>query len=269
MRSTRAFSLLLLFPLGACEAPTRATQTAEPMPKQPSAPPAALAPDSETTPAAPEADPYAPTYGEPVEFEALYVVSPVAGSKRLQGGSLELDDGESWIVSYRPIRSQLQYVDRRVTVRGRPYWNSPMVQSVGGTHFEVESMELAPGESPYDPLPTELPAPPQVRTLEELRARLGRWRWCHAIGTLVSLRDDPDTTYWHSGELRLADGTPLPLIHIPTRDETFEALLGQEVTILARLIGDGTDTPFQLSAATVCPGVVERCRMSLDNTRDR
>lgn len=106
---------------------------------------------------------------------ARCVIDPVPGGKRLQAVSLVFDDGSSWIAAYRPDPRFWPFADKRVVFTGRPYVNPPHVQSVGGTHVEVKSIELAPGETAYAPAPERLPAPPTVKTLAELKARAGRW----------------------------------------------------------------------------------------------
>ena len=209
-----------------------------------------------------------PLYGDETELEALFVIDPVAGSKRLQPETLVLETGERWIVAYRPIRSHFRFADKRVVVRGRPYWNPGHVQSVTATHFEVESIELALGETPHDPPPAELPAPPQVRARSELEARLGHGLWVHCVGVVSSLRpSEEDDTLWLEGTFVLADGAEVPLRRISKSRQAFVELVGATSTILARIVG-AEASQLQLSPATICAGVVDRCQMTLDNTRD-
>ncbi len=219
-------------------------------------------------PSSPEepVDPDAPIYEEPVTREARFVIEPVSGGKRLQAGSLVFDDGEEWIVSYRPLRRHLKFSDKRVKVHGRAYHSPPHVQSVMATHFEIETIELAPGETPYDPEPTELPAPPQVRAAADLKDRSDRW--VHCVGTLASV-DPPtdDSPYWQNGKLTFEDGGEVPLIGIP-KSEAREAPVGEVVTVLGKVLGGREGRAIELAARRICPGVVERCRMTMDNLRD-
>lgn len=223
--------------------------------------------------AAPPAPPidepsYEPIFGEPVQREALYVVAPFAAGKQLQAVELQFDDGTSWIRSYRPVQDELQYVDKRVVVRGRPYENSPYVQSVGGTHFELEHIELAEGETARDPIPTVLPAPPPVRTATEAEARVGRW--AHVLGTLTSSTPDGDGT-WHEGVLTLADETEIRFMFSTLHslghpaEATLDEVVGAEVTVLGQL--SHGDEGLRLGATQVCLGEVERCHMTLDSAR--
>ena len=208
-------------------------------------------------------DPFAPTYGAEVEREALYLIDPVAGSKRLQAVSLHFDEGEPWILHYRPMRGELQYADKRVTVRGRPYTNSPLVQSVMGTHFEMASIALAPGETPWDPVPTEIPAPAQVRTAAELEARSGLW--AHCVGHLTRYGPLPGDSFWSTGSFTLEDGTAVDLPQLST-DTAFGDLVGKQATVLGRVSKEGGR--LVLHARKICAGTVGRCHMTVDNFRD-
>jgi len=202
---------------------------------------------------------YSPTMGEPVEFEARYVVSPVAGGKDLQAAYLLRDDGESWIRSYRPVAEELRFADKRVVVRGRPYVNSPYVQSVGGTHFELESIALAPGETPWEPEPTRIPSPPWVADQGALAAR--EHLWAQVVGALESLKEPhPDRPWWGQGTLRLADRTAVLLRAIPW-EEGAPAVVGAEVTALGRVVApEEPGAPWSLEGPLrLCAGRVERC----------
>jgi len=195
---------------------------------------------------------YEPTFGEPVELDARYVVMPFAGGKHLQAVELQLEGGETWVRSYRPIPEEFAYVDKRVTVTGRPYTNSPYVQSVGGTHFELETIRLADGETAWDPVPSELPAPAQVRTSSEAQARIGLW--AHAVGTLAEVSPQD---HGHRGRLTLADGTE---IGFWTLEES--SLVGSTVTVLGQL---REEDGLQMGATQICAGEVEACNMTLDS----
>ena len=128
---------------------------------------------------------YKPEYQERVEVSTRYIISPIRGGKRLQGVYLRLDSGEVWIRSYRPIPEEYEFSDKRVVVTGRPYTNSPYVQSVGGVHFELESIRLADGEIPHDPKPLTLLPPPNTASKKEFDEREGRWANCS--GTLLKI----------------------------------------------------------------------------------
>lgn len=205
---------------------------------------------------------YEPRFGEPVEREALYVVDPVAGGKMLQAASLHFDNGEVWIRSYRPVAAELQYADKRVVVTGRPYHNSPFVQSVAGTHFELESIRLAPGETARDPIPERIPAPPSVENRAALEARVGLWAQC--IGTLDSLEaPSDDSPWWGRGTLGLADGSTVVMNSIPYGDGAPQVEQGTTVTALALVLAPEQpgDMPSLGGNLRLCAGRVERCLM--------
>ena len=222
----------------------------DPVPGEPDPTPDVLDPvpgEPEPQPDEPPEDPFAPTFGERVTREAWYRVSPVAGGKRLQAVTLEFDGGEAWIRAYRPLRSELRFVDKRVVIVGRPYWPSPNVQHVAGTHFEVESIELAPGETPWDPEPTLIPPPPFARSADEAKARAGDHAQCR--GEAVD------------GVFHFPDGSSLPMAPLGS---FFDVVLPDgDQTVLAWVDDDGT-----LHARAACPGEAPRCGMSDDNMRD-
>jgi len=212
-----------------------------------SAAPEEVAVPDETVPGIPGPDDYEPTFGERTEFEALYRIAPSPAGKRLQEVLLVRDDGESWIRSYRPVAEEFQYQEKRVAVSGRPYTNSPYVQSVGGTHFELETIALAPGETPYDPLPTDLPPPPLARTADAARALMGWYAVC--VGT-------------REGEsFSFLDGGSLPLG--PHSSYFKPAIIEGEQSLLAWVDMDG-----QLHVRAACSGVEPRCGV-VDGSADR
>lgn len=211
-------------------------------------------------------DPFAPIFGERVRREARFVIDPIMGSKRLQAVSLQFDDGDAWILRYRPRPEDLEWVDKRVVVTGRPYENSPEVQSVMATHFELETLELAPGERPHDPIPTELPSPPMVKTPDELAACVGQW--VQLVGMLIEVGPMPDVSFWQRGRVVLADGTAVevsPLPEAPSVEIGAVAasglLVGRPiVTVLGTVVraADG----LRVQGRTLCLGEEPRCGMS-------
>ena len=255
---TRLFRLALVSAVASCTSAGKDAENSvpEPIPVESAGLPPA---DGGETPTAPPPEPsYEPTFEERVEVTGLYSVSPVRGGKRLQAGSLLVDgESESWILSYRPQPDYFEFVDKRVVVTGRPYTNSPYVQSVGGTHFEVESMKLAPGETPYDPKPVKLPAPPRVRSEAEIEARAGRW--AHVVGRLGVDRAE-DGEIWVDGHLDI-DGTKLRL-PVTGHQSKLRPLDGKQVTLLAHIQKEGTKLTLQVGKA--CPGVVDECEVDRD-----
>ncbi len=180
----------------------------------------------------------APRYGDRVTFDAVYQVAPQPAGKRLQEVVLLRDDGERWIRAYRPVPDEFQYQGRRVRVTGRPYTNPPTVQSVDATHFALDTIEVAPGETPITPAPTTLPPPPLARSAGAARAQAGWYAVC--VGTR---RGD---------DLAFSDGGTLPL-SVPSRALVPPPADGEH-SMLVWVTPDGV-----LDVRTVCPGVMPRC----------
>jgi hypothetical protein len=171
-----------------------------------------------------------PSREEIVQLEGCYEVDPIPGGKRFQGAWLVLDDGTRFVIGYRPIAAHSEFIDKRVVVKGRPYMPGPDTQHIMATHLEIHSIELAPGETPYANPPTEVPAPPLVRTAGELAARCGHW--VRVQGTLESVRKDPDG-YLNIALLRLQDGSPLQAQNV--RLAEWSRYEGKQVTVLSRV----------------------------------
>ncbi|MEE2830492.1 MAG: hypothetical protein VX498_14990 [Myxococcota bacterium] len=207
------------------------------------------------------ANPDGPTYSARVTFEATYVITPKAGGKRLQGTILLRDNGQAWIRSYRPVPEEYRFADRRVVVTGRPYRNSPYVQSVGGTHFEIETIDFAPGETPVQTNPSLLPAPPFIRGLGKVASRGQQWGQCRGqLLRIDPLGEDPNPANQRTALFRFEDGSEIPLYGIPSKEEEWTSLQGQSVTILTYFSPDKNGT-IRAVANGICKGEDERCGM--------
>ncbi len=77
-----------------------------------------------------------------------------------------------------------------------------------------------------------------------------------------------DEAAWLAGTFRLEDGSELPLRQIPKSGQPFAELRGKKSTLLARILAGKGGSSIELLPVTICPGMVDRCRMTLDNTRD-
>jgi hypothetical protein len=88
-----------------------------------------------------------PSYGDPVRLEGRYEVDPIAGGKRFQGAWLVLDDGTRYVIAYRPVPGHFPFLSKRVVIQGRPYMPGRDTQHIQAPHLEVQSIELAPGET--------------------------------------------------------------------------------------------------------------------------
>ena len=197
-----------------------------------------------------DAELFAPSFGQHTEFDAVLVFDPLRAGRNPQATQLLRDDGDSWIVAYRPVTEWLCYADQRVRVRGRPYWPSEHVQHVMATHFEVESLELAPGAVAIDPVPLGVPPPPVLRELGAVQARTGRW--VLAVGTLARLAQVD--TYRSEGEL-LLNGEEIRVVHHGRGAP--EILAGAVATLLGVVTRD--DRGLILSASAICAGENPSC----------
>lgn len=177
-----------------------------------------------------------PRFAPLMTLTARYRIEPTAGGKKLQTVLLVGEDGRLYVRAYRPMPSEYQYADKRVVVAGRPYVNSPYVQSVGGLHFEVQSMALAEGEVARDPIPTQIPAPPLARTADVAAAEDGWYAIC--VGSAA----DGRFTFVDGGSM----GIEKAMGNLPD-------LTGADITMLAAVHG-GSLRPMH-----VCEGVVPRC----------
>jgi hypothetical protein len=221
-----------------------------------------------TLPGCPDDEPGAPdvepTFGSVTECEGRYEVDPIAGGKRFQGAWLILDDGTRYVLSYRPIPAQFAYVDKRVRVTGRPYTPGRDTQHMMAAHFQLDTIELAPGEEPYAEVPVRLPAPPMLHTMDEICKHAGRW--AQIITRLVSLEDDPDT-YFSKANLELEDGTLVVALY--AAEKLWEPYLGNTITVVSRIevqpskaVSNGNKCPAVLTGwYALCRGQVERCGM--------
>ena len=142
--------------------------------------------------------------GQAARVEGRYEVSPVTGSKRLQPVVIVLDDCTRLLRAYRPVPAEFRFLERRVHLYGRAGTSAghdPHVQQVEAPQIlEVERLDLAPGETPVDPVPSELPCPPRASNAAELRARLERW--VRVVGVLERFEELEDESFWGRAHIR-------------------------------------------------------------------
>jgi hypothetical protein len=225
--------------------------------------PETLSPPPESAPASQQA-PGGKLQGDKrsVTFEARFDIDRLAGGKRFQGAMLYLDSGRVLVAGYRPIPRYFQFVDKRVRVTGRHYTPSPDVQHVSGDHFSIEKMQLAEGETPYDPKPTALPTPPTVTRGSELEPRNRRWVQLFAV--LDAGRREKDD-YWCDVVLKLSDGVLVSgSVYYLSFDNRWRPLMGQKVTVIGRVKMEGEQGQRRFSLEgplSVCRGKVPRCGM--------
>jgi hypothetical protein len=237
-----------------------------PLPDQPHA----QAPQAPSGPAIP-APPTADTSGDALDqrgaeaFDAVLEMDRLVGGKALQATYLTRGDVR-YIVSYRKVPEYYQYVGKRVTVTGVSHQNGPNIQSVAGLHFTVQHIALAPGEQPYDPIPTSLPPAPRVDSLAAIKAQGGGWVELH--GVVERWGVDEHNTSRGSLTLRLTDGAITSVsVHGTTAHKRGAALAkGQPATVTAYITDDEAGQP-RLGRSVVCAGDVRGCGINDDTTR--
>ena len=155
------------------------------------------------------------------------------------------------------VPTEYQFADKTVIVKGRPYTNSPMVQSVGGVHFELKEIRLADGETPHVNQTTSLPIPPKVHTLSEIETR--RFLWVHCSGKIYDIKKE---NIGYTAKLNLSDGTPISFrltrssLHKSKLPKDISSWSELEVTVLGRVRSKGN---FDLGLVRICEGIVDSC----------
>ncbi|MAA78208.1 MAG: hypothetical protein CL916_03035 [Deltaproteobacteria bacterium] len=182
-------------------------------------------------------DIYAPIYEAPVDMEVRYIITPIAGGKRLQAVILLLDSGATWIRSYRPIVDEYKFSGKRVRIKGRPYTSSPYVQTVMGRHFEVEEISLASGETPFSTIPKTIPIPPKAFTIQDLEQRVHMW--VHCVGNIQKV--EVESSFEDKATLLLQDGQEVSVFlsknsfQPPEKKTELSQWVGKTVTVLGNI----------------------------------
>lgn len=190
--------------------------------------------------------------GQP--FEGRLEIDPVAGGKRFQGVWLVTDEGDRFLITYRPREKYFPYVDRRVIIDGEEFEPDPRTQHIMADHLRVHSIDVTGGDTPIEPAPDRLPAPPLVDDAGGLLERDGLWTL--ATGVLDSL-EAPGKSTVYGGTLRLADESTLAIGSID--GEQALQYEGDEVTVLGRLHVGEDGKPQINRVLAICPGRAERC----------
>ncbi len=210
---------------------------------------------SDDTPIVPELD-VEPTYGETVTWTATLDMDRFPGGKRFQGVWLHPEGSDrAYVLSYRAGETWFPFVEKKVVVTGRPWWPGRDTQHIGADHFEVTTIDLAEGELPWDPVPTQVPEPPTATSAAAVAER-GLGHWVRVIATLEALEPDPR---WPPAVLRLSDKTALRLEAVRGADA--KPLLGQTVTAMARIGRDERGELVLAAPVAICAGDTARCAM--------
>jgi hypothetical protein len=192
------------------------------------------------------------TYGEPTTVSGRLIIEPIPAGKRFQGTWLDGDGDQKYVLSYRPVPEYFPFVDKRVVVVGRPYYQGSDVQQIMADHFEVESIELAPGEVARSPVPATLPAPPLARTVAELAGREGLW--VQLVGVFAAYQSDEGSEYWGVATIEIEGGTTVPANVSASHVESLKK--GAVVTLVGRVEGP---TWSLTDVRAMCAGQVEGC----------
>jgi hypothetical protein len=236
--------------LGAC-APSGERAAASSTPAEAPGAPSAPEPPTEDPEVKPVNDPETGPEGEAiVTVEGVLDIDRVPGGKRFQGVWLETASGR-YVITYRPHARYFPFVEKRVAVTGYVEHIPPHVQSIGATHFVVQDIALAPGESPHDPVPTDLLPPRPVRAGAEVAAAAGRW--VQAVATLKG-STPTDSSTWVEANLDVG-GEPVKVtLSAHLYEKHWARLEGQTLTVPGRLSQGTPRELYVADSSRVCAG---------------
>ncbi len=193
--------------------------------------------------------------GPEVTLEGTLEMARLPSGKRFQPTYLIKPDGKILLFSYRPMPEHFHLVGQKVSVTGRHKVFHENVQSVGGDHFTLETIE------PIDrniPIP-ELDAPPRtplLTTLEQGKEKLDK-RWVHVHGTFKGAKKT-DGSWLEVSFVMKAGGTLFITLANSTYEREWKAHEGKKVTVTGELYFDGAKalltTPVHL-----CEGHQVQC----------
>ena len=193
--------------------------------------------------------------GEPVsEFDAFLDIDRVPAGKRFQGVWLEAPDA-SYVVTYRPDPAFFPYQEKRVRVRGYVEHIPPHVQHIGASHFVVDSIRIADGESAHDPVPTDLLAPRVVSTPEGLAEARGRW--VQLVGTLKGSEPNARGGSWVDALIEVEGVVVRVMLADHVFEKNWEALVGKTMTVVG-VVRAGDEARLR-GSNVLCEGADEEC----------
>jgi hypothetical protein len=195
---------------------------------------------------------------KPYEYIGFLDIDRVAGGKRLQGVWLTKDNGRKLVISYRPQERFFPFVEKRVRIIGSTRWPDSSRQALQMTHLDVEKIELAPGETPHDPVPDTLLEPPNVDSIDEASRRTDLW--VTVVGELVEFRESCNPLF-PDAIVRLKSGEDL--VCGWARKVDWEEYLGKSFKVVG-IIGIHKDT---LAISMGGPYAIGNAEDSLVNRR--
>lgn len=202
--------------------------------------------------------------GQRVVVEGMYEIDRIQQGKGGHLTWLVLADGTRISRAYDTVKSELGFVERKVTATGILTAGppDPRMQSLLSPHLRVEHLALAEGQVAGPGL--VIPTPPVASASPALGARIDRW--VNIVGTVERL--DPPT-HAFSGRadavLKLGDGTLVRIEDAVRAD--FAPHLGKTVTVIGQLAMEkGTPGPYAIDLVVrgkkqLCPGVTPSCGM--------
>ncbi|MBU1533966.1 hypothetical protein KKF84_01530 [Myxococcota bacterium] len=117
----------------------------------------------------------APTVKSCTTYEGYLEIDPVRYGKGVQGVTVYTKEGRGVGITLWYGKEHMQYIGKRVVICGGMAYTSSDPRAQRARYFKVESIKLAPGEKPYDSVPTEVPHPRVITSGAEMAALPGGW----------------------------------------------------------------------------------------------
>lgn len=195
-------------------------------------------------------------------FTGRYTVSPIP--QQLQDWPQMVTikiNGRRYLRSASPIPTEYKLHNQLVQFKGR----LRAANSVERSFWDLDVVEISGQLTASQALPPSVKAgviasPQRVADMTTLKACVGAW--CSLHGVLESI--DVPSVGMPYGRVRLADETLIELLVVVTSDVSglWMALLGEDVTVIGRVLAVSQGLGRVSRADAICIGVVDRCGMS-------
>ncbi len=200
--------------------------------------------------------------GEWRPFTGRYTVSPIPQQLKdwPQMVTIEIK-GRRYLRSTAPIPTEYKLHNQLVQFNGRLRAANSDEQSFWDLGVVEISGQLKPSQAlPPSAKAGVIASPQRVADMATLKACLGDW--CSIHGVLESI--DVPSVGMPYGRVRLADETRVELLVVVTSDISglWMALLGEDVTVIGRILGVSKGLGRVSRADSICIGVVDRCGMT-------
>lgn len=179
-------------------------------------------------------------------------IDPLVYGKGVQAVRVHTASGRAIGVAIRYRAEHLRFVNKRVVITGKMARSSddPRVQSY--RYFRVDKIALAPGETPHQTPPTEVPAPPVARSRNDLEGLPGAWRVAYGVASYRYSQKNPKII--EKVSLKLSDGFAIDK-HLWRMVTPKRYKSGETATLLVRY----NRRAKRYSAHAFCRGEVRRC----------